>query len=136
MDPKGTGTKILKLIKLAKVLEIPNFKCVCKDELKNIYKTSYPINIIVNLNDSTNNDSGHWCIVFIDDNQKVYYSSYGDEPPLEVINFMKSVDPRQILTSNFQTQQFDETNCGERSMLILYLLNNGMKFEDIILALL
>ena len=37
-----------------------------------------PINIIVNLYDSDNNVNGHWCLSFINEDQKVYYSSFGD----------------------------------------------------------
>ena len=68
------GTTNIELIDLAKDLSIPNFHCICKDEFNQIDpKTIIPINIIVNLNDSDNNVNGHWCLSFINDDQKVYY---------------------------------------------------------------
>ena len=46
-----------------------------------------------------------------------------------------SVDNRPILSSNIQIQDFNENTCGYYCLLILYLLNEGTKFEDIILSL-
>ena len=67
------GTTNIELIELAKCLSIPNFNCICKDELnariinpfKGILKQGHT-NIIVNLNDSYKNVNGHWCLCFID----------------------------------------------------------------------
>ena len=59
------GTTNIELIELAKCLSIPNFYCICKDEL-NIVKTVIDLttNIIVNLNDYDKNVNGHWCFLF------------------------------------------------------------------------
>ena len=67
-------TTNIELIDLAKDLSIPNFHCICKDETNICPIENIPINIIVNLNDSDNNVNGHWCLCFINDNQKVYSS--------------------------------------------------------------
>ena len=45
-----------------------------------------------------------------------------------------TVNPDYILSSNFQIQDFNEHTCGYYCLLILYLLNEGLKFEDIILS--
>ena len=94
------GTTNVQLIELAKCLSIPNFHCICKDEINGGLLNSFlnariinprkvllknsPTNIIVNdnLNDSDKNVNGHWCLCFIDTTQKIYYSSYGDPIPI------------------------------------------------------
>ena len=95
------GTTNIELIEIAKDLSIPNFHCICKDEINQCPTENIPINIIVNLNDSDNNVNGHWCLCFINDDQKVYYLSFGDPIPNQVKEFMMKVDDRKILSSNF-----------------------------------
>ena len=143
------GTTNIELIELAKCLSIPNFYCICKDEFNTVKsgvlspsnglsfrspRTKGPLNIVVNLNDSDKNVNGHWCLCFIDSKQKIYYSSYGDPIPVEVKKFMMEVDDRLILSSNFQIQHFNEDTCGLYCILILFLLNDKLKFEDIIIS--
>ena len=94
------GTRNIQLIDLAKDLSIPNFYCICKDEMDQCSTENIPINIIVNLNDSDNNVNGHWCLCFINDDQKVYYSSFGDPIPNQVNEFIMKVDDQKILYSN------------------------------------
>ena len=114
------GTTNIELIEIAKDLSIPNFHCICKDELNQCPTENIPINIIVNLNDCDNNVYGHWCLCYINDDQKVYYLSFGDPIPNEVRLWMmkrtygpdKSVDDRKILSSNFQIQDFNTDTCG------------------------
>ena len=45
------------------------------------------------------------------------------------------VDDRLILSSNFQIQEFNEDTCGLYCILILILLQDKIKFEDIIISL-
>ena len=63
----------------------------------------------------------------------VYYSSFGDPIPNEVKLWMMKVDDRKILSSNFQIQDFNTDTC-KFCILILFLLNNKIKFEDIIIS--
>ena len=128
------GTSNIELEKIAKDLSFPNFHCICKNEINQCPTENIPINIIVNLNDSDNNVNGHWCLSFINDDQKVYYSSFGDPIPNQVKEFMMKVDDRKILSSNFQIQDFNTDTCGLYCILILFLLNNKIKFEDIIIG--
>ena len=78
------GTTNIELIEIAKDLTISNFHCICKDKINKCPTENIPINIIVNLNDSDNNVNGHWFLCFINDDQKVYYSLFGDPIPNEV----------------------------------------------------
>ena len=128
------GTTNIELLEIAKDLSISNFYCICKDALNQCPTNNTPINIIVNLNDSDNNVNGHWCLSFINDDQKVYYSSFGDHIPNQVKEFMMKVDVRKILSSNFQIQDFNTCTCGLYCILILFLLNNKIIFEDIIIG--
>ena len=113
------GKTNIELIELAKCLSISNFNCICKDEFKSILKQNYT-NIIVNINDSDKNINGHWCLCFIDNEQKIYFSSYGDPIPIEVKQYMMELDDRLILASNFQIQDFNEDTCGFYCILILF----------------
>jgi hypothetical protein len=128
-----------QLIKAARLMNIPNFHCMMRDELSKLSKDKQsanlrlPISIIVNLEDSSQRGS-HWCLLFADDKQKIYYSSFGDPPPVEAIQFLKSLDDRKIMSSDTQIQSFGTSHCGELCMHILYHLNKGVNFEDIILS--
>ena len=128
------GTTNIELIDLAKDLSIPNFHCICEDEIDQCPTNNTHINIIVNLNDSNNNINGHWCLSFINDDHKVYYSSFNDHIPNQVKEFKMKVDDRKILSSNFQILDFNTDTCGLYCILILVLLNNKIKFEDIIIG--
>ncbi len=86
--------------------------------------------MIINLETSKDNGS-HWSLLYKDGDNKIYYSSFGDSPPVEVINYLGD----HIYTSDIQIQNFDEDTCGLLAILILYLLEEGNKFEDIILEL-
>ena len=44
---------------------------------------------------------------------------------------MMNVDDQKILSSNFQIQDFNRDTCGLYCILILFLLNNKIKFEYI-----
>ena len=129
------GTTNIELIELAKCLSITNFYCICKDEINELLKQHLghqglgqtspaspysPTNIIVNLTDSEKNVNGYWCLCFIDNEQKIYYSSYGDPIPIEVKQYMIEIDDRLILSSNFQIQDFNEDTCGLYCILISF----------------
>ena len=128
-------TTNIELLEYGKILNISDLKVVMKDELKNIISSfKFPINIIMNLNDSDKNINGHWVLIFVNDTNKIFYSSFGDMIPNEAKDYMWRIDDREILTSDIQIQEFNETICGELSIIILYLLNHSkLKFEDIIL---
>ena len=123
-----------------------------KDELLKLENYQLPLNLIVGSKNSSDSDKfNHWVLCYIDrvcktnsieqsddkdntDNvdqrpNKIFYSSFGDTIPLEIKEFLKP----PILSSDFQIQKFNNSDCGLYCIVILYLLNNGVKFEDIIL---
>ena len=127
------GTTNLQLIDLAKDLPISNFHCICKDETNQYPTNNIPINIIVYLIYFDNNVSGYWCLCFINDDQKVYYSSLWNLIPNQEKEFMMKVDNRKLLSSNFQIQDFNTDTCKLYCIIILFLLNNKIKYKDIII---
>ena len=89
------GATNIEFEEIAKDLSIPNFYCFCKIEINQCPTEHIPLNIIVNLNDSDNNVNGDWCLCFINDDPKVYYSSFGDAIPNKVKDFMIKIDYRK-----------------------------------------
>ena len=128
------GTTNIELIQINEDLSIHNFHCICKDEINECPTNNTFINIIVNHNDSDNNVNGNWCLCFINDNQKVHYSSFGDPISNKVKLWMMKVDDRKILSGNFQIQEFNTDPCKLYCVLIFFLLNNKIKFEYIIIG--
>ena len=47
---------------------------------------------------------------------------------------MMKVDDRKILSNNFQIQDFNTDTCKLYCRLILFLLNNKIKLEDMIIG--
>ena len=68
-------------------------------------------------------------------NDKIYFYSFGIQPPLEIVKYLTS----PILYNTFQIQQFNEENCGQWCLHVLNELNKRQKrsvnenFVDIIL---
>ena len=64
--------------------------------------------------------------------KKFNYSSFGYFIPNQVKEFMIKVDDRKTLSSKIQ--DFNTDTCGLYCILILVLLNNKIKFEDVIIG--
>ena len=122
------GTTNIELLKVPNDLSLHNFHCIRQDKINQCPTNNISINIIVNLKDSDNNINGHWSLCFINDNQKVNYLTFGDPIPNQVKEFMMKLDNRTILSSNFQIQDFNTDICKLYCILILFLLNNKIKF--------
>ena len=124
------GTSNIELEKLARLLKIENFKgCFMRDELKNM-KCSEKESGIINL--ETSKDTGsHWTMYYKDEKQKIFYRTFGDSPSNEIVEYLGP----NIYTSDLKSQEFTEDTCGLLCILIIYLLQEGNKFEDIILEL-
>ena len=124
------GSTNREIEELAKGLKLQNFRgCKMRDELKSNTPDEKE-SMIINLETSKDNGS-HWSLLYKDGDNKIYYSTCGDSPPVEVINYLG----KNIYTSDIQIQDFNEDTCGLLAILILYLLDEGNKFEDIILEL-
>ena len=93
---------------LAKKYDLPLVGIYSKDELpKKIQVGSY----IVNLQDSTDGNGSHWCLIKIFDRKNaLYFDSFGMPLPLEVIHFLRHYKP--VPYSNRQIQNIDSSRCG------------------------
>lgn len=83
---------------------------------------------IVNL-DSISNSGTHWVCYFYNNNQSVYFDSFGLYPPDEIQSYLG----KNILLSTFQVQEFNTNYCGYLCLYVLSCLSKGHKYEDIIL---
>jgi len=135
-DKYGTDTtNNFQLEKYAEELKINNFHCIMRNELREIAVetniTPFTVmSIIINLHNS-NQKGVHWSMIFVSKNNGYFFDSFGLPPPEEVIKFLKPLQNR--LCSTFKLQEFDQKYCGIISLFVLYKLNKGLKFTDIIL---
>jgi len=124
------GTTNHELLNMAKELKLSHpFDVVMKDELENRERKLHEY-LIVNLQNS-NQSGSHWVAIIRDDNKKYHYSSFGDDPSLEVQRYLGN----NIITSTFKTQEFNETCCGPLALLVIFLYDRGVDFEDAVLFL-
>ena len=86
--------------------------------------------LICNTEDSSSQGK-HWVLCWSHEIESVYFSSFGEPILPECKKWLGS-----CITSDFQIQGFDEIICGELCILIAYLMDNGCRFEDIVLGLL
>lgn len=125
-------TTNFQLNDLAAKLKIKNYAgCFMKDELIN--KTENDLECgIVNLQNTDQNGS-HWVCYFHDKtkNKKLFFDSFGLDAPIELQNYLGE----NILSSTFQIQELGTDTCGDLCILVLYLLDQNIEFEDVILNL-
>ena len=74
-------------------------------------------------------------------NDKYYFDSFGIKPPNEIVNYLKSQyeldnQIKSVLYSDFRIQQPEDTSCGKYCLYVLYQLQKGNDFKDIIFDLL
>ena len=114
-----------ELMDAARDLGIPDFRGVfLRDTLPSKpKKKEYGI---LNL-DSSNNAGSHWCCYYKNGKSKLYFDSYGIQPPAELIDYLKS----PILYNTIQVQHGGHC-CGHVSLYILHELNKNRDFQDII----
>ena len=92
---------------LAKKYKLPLVGIYSKDELPKIQVGSY----IVNLQDSDKGSGSHWCLIKIFDKKNaLWFDSFGQALPLEVLDFLKHYKP--VPYSNRQIQNIDSSRCG------------------------
>ncbi len=119
----------IDLEKLAKELRIKNFRGVfMRDTLPQKIKEKECG--IVNL-DSVENEGTHWVCYYKNRNNKYYFDSFGLDPPFEIKNYLGE----NVLMSTFQIQKLGSNYCGHLCLKVLYELNNGNSFEELILML-
>ena len=82
---------------------------------------------IVNL-DKSKGMGTHWVAWYKNGKNKIYFDSYGVQPPTEVINYLG----RGINYNTDQIQPRGEVFCGHLCLYVLKELNEGSSFQSIL----
>lgn len=121
MLPQRPLTNI-DLIIYAKELKIPHFRGVfMRDNLpRKIRKLECGV---VNM-DSSNGPGTHWTAYKKNNNNVLYFDSFGNlKPPTEILKYFNSNNPVQVLYNYKIYQNYSDINCGH---LCLYFLCNKL----------
>ncbi len=84
---------------------------------------------ILNLGDSKGNGT-HWTAWIKNGNEKIYFDSYGLEPPLELVEYLK----RPMLCPSERIQPDGEVFCGHLCLYVLKKCENE-NFQNVINSL-
>ena len=90
------------------------------------------------LNFDTHDQSGtHWVSWTKLGNDRFYFDSYGERPPVEILKYLKSREEydqdEPVIKCNAVTVQHDRsTECGALSLYVIFYLLNGQSFESVI----
>ena len=82
---------------------------------------------IVNF-DKSDGPGTHWVAWYKNGRTKIYFDSYGVQPPLEVIRYLR----RPIHYNTDQLQTAGEVFCGHLCLYVLKELSAGHQFQDIL----
>ena len=82
---------------------------------------------ILNLDDTSGNGT-HWVAWYKNGKNKYYFDSFGVQPPMELISYLKS--PIHYNTEEIQPR--DQVFCGHLCLYVLKHLSDGEKFQDVI----
>ena len=82
---------------------------------------------ILNL-DSFSGDGTHWVMWFKKGKNKFYIDSYGVQPPIELIAYLKT----PICYNSERVQQNGEVFCGHLCLFALKQLSLGNNLQDVI----
>ena len=129
------GLSNFDILKIAKYLEIPNFKGVfTRDQLPE--KIGNRESGIVNFNTSKEPGS-HWVAYFRDGSKKIYFDSFGQVIPTEIQQYLKTKDEYRnnlpVIERNTDVVQEPNTViCGHLCLYVLDNLSKGVNFQDII----
>ena len=129
--------KLFEIEEVVKQLKIPNFKGVfLRDQLiesKRNTNDETECGIVHSHTSKENIESvGHWTAYYKKNNKRYYFCPFGGEIYQELKDYLGL----PIMTHNFMIQNFEETICGELSILFIYFMSKELKYEDVILFLL
>ena len=82
---------------------------------------------IVNF-DKSGGSGTHWVAWYKNGKNKIYFDSYGVQPPTEVINYLG----KPIRYNTDQVQSRGQVFCGHLCLYVLKELNEGKEFQNIL----
>jgi hypothetical protein len=97
-----------------------------RDELKGSVGNNE--SLIYNIDDKSQGGT-HWTCLFSRDGKCLYFDSYGFVPPIEMQNYCKG---KESYYNTFKIQAPNEVICGHYCIYVLYKLNNGSLFSDVL----
>ena len=115
------------LMRYAKMLKIKTFYIIMSDEVKELPENNF--SAILNFQLSSEKGS-HWVSLYRYGERLYYFDSYGTPVQKQVIEKYK-----HIRTHDYKIQPLASSMCGQLSLLVIYLLANGFKYEDIVNSL-
>ena len=120
----------IQLIDAAKKLNILNFRGVfLRDELPK--KPRLNECGILNLDDSNGNGT-HWVGFLKNGKVKIYFDSYGLQPPTELVKYLHS----PVYYNSERIQPDNEVFCGHLCLYVLKkTMTDGCKFQNVINSL-
>ena len=119
------------LLKIGEDLALQEFEVCMRDELRSIdpLKAKGVLNVITNLH--TSGQKGvHWSACRININDNYFFDSYGLPPTNEVKEILGNG-----IYNTFQIQKPGTSHCGQLCLYVLYKLQKGVPFLDIMLEL-
>ena len=137
--PKKTMTD-QDLMRYVTRLNIANFRGVrMRDELFGQRPLANECGIL-NFNTHTQRGS-HWTCWFKSGKVRYYFDSFGEPPPIELLNYLKTPlelknDTASIRRSAVTVQHDDSNECGALCLYVLKQLSKGLSFPIILDALL
>ena len=115
------------LMRYAKMLKIKNFHIVMSDEVKELPENNFS----AILNFQLSSEKGlHWVSLYKYGERLYYFDSYGTPVQKQIVEKYKP-----IRTHDYKIQPLASSMCGQLSLLVIYLLSNGFKYEDIVNSL-
>ena len=104
-------------------LNIPLNDCVSKDALNN-HKPKVG-NYVINLGNASTNGT-HWCAVVVHKSECLYYDSYGQPPPNDVIQFLGK---KKCIYNTDQVQDLTDTTCGFYAIAIIHCCHINKQYD-------
>ena len=122
------------VIDYAEILQIPNFRGVfMRDKLPKRTENECGI---MNLNTSSQRGS-HWVAWYVSGNTKIYFDSFGQHVPYELVRYLKT--PREyrrktlcIERNALIVQHINTSECGALCLFVLKRLSSNTSYGDII----
>ena len=97
------------------------------DEVKELPENNF--SAILNFQLSSEKGS-HWVSLYKYGEMLYYFDSYGTPVQKQVVEKYKP-----IRTHDYKIQPLTSSMCGQLSLLVIYLLSNGFKYEEIVNSL-
>ena len=123
-----------ELVRLAERMKIPDFRGVkMRDELPaKCHNRECGI-----LNFNTHDQQGsHWVCWYKSGNDRYYFDSYGEPPPIELIAYLKTYEEMRegcpVIRQNALIVQHYQNECGSLCLYVLKQLSNGLPFCEIL----